>query len=151
MPEVSASSRQTVANVRLLVLDTHAWIWLANKDSSLSAAARKAINSAAESQSILLPAISVWEVAMLERAGRIKFIKSIRQWVKDALCAPGMTLAALTPEIAIESCNLPGNFHGDPADRLIVATARVEGAVLVTKDEKIHSYARQGHIRTLNC
>jgi PIN domain nuclease of toxin-antitoxin system len=66
-------------------------------------------------------------------------------WVRNALATPGLILAPLTPEIAIASTRLPGDLHGDPADRLIVATARVHGATLMTKDSKLLAYGRAGH------
>lgn len=129
-----------------LVIDTHILLWMANGDSQLTTAARKAVNRAAFAGRVLISAISIWEIAMLERAGRIRLSKSIHNWIEDALSAPGFILAPLTTGIAIESCNLPGDFHGDPADRIIVATARVEGARLVTSDNRIRAYARQGHV-----
>jgi PIN domain nuclease of toxin-antitoxin system len=70
-------------------------------------------------------------------------------WVEEALTKPGISLASLTPEIAIESSNLPGNLRGDPADRIIVATARAWNATLLTKDQRLIEYSRQRHVRVL--
>jgi len=90
--------------------------------------------------------MSVWELGMLESKGRIQLGISCTQWVEKALAQPGVALAPLTPAIAIESSNLPGSFHGDPADRIIVATARALKARLLTSDKNIRAYARQRHI-----
>jgi PIN domain nuclease of toxin-antitoxin system len=84
---------------------------------------------------------------MLEKKGRITLSRSIDEWTKAALTAPGIRLVDLSPEIAIESTRLPGEPHGDPADRIIIATARVLGATLITRDEQIVSYASGGHVR----
>lgn len=134
---------------RALLLDTHVWIWLVNGDPALAGEALAAIERAAAAGSVLVSAISVWEVAMLEAKGRIVLAKACVQWVKEALLAPGLALAPLTPEIAVESCQLPGALHDDPADRIIVATARVADATLVTKDERIFAYGAAGHVPVL--
>ena len=134
---------------RALLLDTHVWLWLVNGDPVLGADALAAIERAAAAGSVLIAAISVWEVAMLKAKGRIVLAKPCAQWVREALSAPGLSLTPLTPEIAVESCQLPGSFHDDPADRLIVATARVADATLVTKDERIFAYGAAGHASVL--
>ena len=86
---------------------------------------------------------------MLEQHGRVGLPMNIRSWVDQALTKPGISLTPLTPEIAIESSNLPGNLHGDPADRIIVATARVWNATLLTKDPRLIEYSHQRHVRVL--
>ncbi len=134
---------------RALLLDTHVWLWLVNGDPVLGADALAAIERAAAAGSVLISAISVWEVAMIEAKGRVVLAKPCGQWVSEALSAPGLSLAPLTPEIAVESCQLPGAFHEDPADRLIVATARIADATLVTKDERIFAYGAAGHVSVL--
>jgi len=132
-----------------LLLDTHVWIWLVNGDPALGTDALAAIERAAAAGSVLVAAISVWEVAMIEAKGRIVLAKPCAQWVREALSAPGLALAPLTPEVAVESCQLPGAFHDDPADRLIVATARIEDATLVTGDKRILAYGAAGHASVL--
>jgi len=72
------------------------------------------------------------------------------QWVREAIETPGLILAPLTPEIALDSTRLPGHFHGDPADRIIVATARRAGAKLLTRDQSMIEYGRQRHVTLLN-
>ena len=96
---------------------------------------------AAEEGSLIgVSAISCWEVAKLVELGRVALSCSLEEWLDQALSYPGVQLIALTPEIAIESTRLPGDFHRDPADQIIVATARVYGCSLVTSDEKILKY-----------
>ncbi len=133
----------------MLVLDTHVWIWLVAGDAALARRAREAIENAAVEGAVVVPAISVWEVAMLEAHGRIVLAKPCAQWVNEALAAPGLALGALAPEIAVESCNLPAPFHDDPADRMIVATARVAGATLLTRDKRILDYGARGHVAVM--
>jgi len=86
---------------------------------------------------------------MLEAKGRIRLSKDCLSWVHDALSSPGISLVPLTPEIAVESCRLPGTFHGDPADRILVATARLLGATLITRDTMILSYGRKNHVAAM--
>jgi PIN domain nuclease of toxin-antitoxin system len=132
----------------LLVLDTHVWIWIMEGvKTELSAATIRLIEKSAADSALAISAISVWEVAMLEKKGRITLSRSIDEWTKAALTAPGIRLVDLSPEIAIESTRLPGEPHGDPADRIIIATARVLGATLVTRDAQIVGYASGGHVR----
>jgi PIN domain nuclease of toxin-antitoxin system len=129
-----------------LLIDTHCWLWM--EDGTLqrfSSAAVAAIRRASVEDRLLLSVISVWEVALLEAKGRIDLELDCHTWVRQALATPGLTLAALTPEIAIASTRLPGDLHGDPADRIIIATARAHGATLMTKDTKLLAYGRAGH------
>ena len=133
-----------------LLLDTHYWIWLQfGIRDHLTAPVLKAIDQAAASGSLLLSVISVWELGLLESKGRLQLYAPCEQWVRDALAVPGLSLAPLTPEIALASSRLPEPFHGDPADRIIVATARALGARLVTRDSKILAYSRRRHVATL--
>jgi PIN domain nuclease of toxin-antitoxin system len=123
----------------MIVLDTHAWIWWVDGDERLTLAQRDAI-AAEEGSLIGVSAISCWEVAKLVELGRVALSCSLEEWLDQALSYPGVQLIALTPEIAIESTRLPGDFHRDPADQIIVATARVYGCSLITSDEKILKY-----------
>jgi PIN domain nuclease of toxin-antitoxin system len=86
---------------------------------------------------------------MLEKRGQVALPMNIRRRVEQALSKPGVAVAPLTAEIVIESVHLPGDLHGDPADRMLVATARVLGATLVTKDAELIRYSRQRHVRAL--
>lgn len=133
-----------------LLLDTHVWIWLLNGDAALrGSAAVPVIEQAARQGHVGVAAISVWEVGMLEAKGRIILPMDGLLWVGKALAAPGVHLVPLTPDIAMQSTRLPGTFHGDPADRMLVATARCQGCTLVTRDQRILDYGAQGLVRVL--
>jgi PIN domain nuclease of toxin-antitoxin system len=121
----------------LIVLDTAAWIWRASDPKRLTTRARRAID---EAERVLVSAISVWEVAMLVAKRRIQLDRPVEQWVDIALALPRIQLALLEPAIAVRSTKLPGNFHPDPADRIIVATALERAVPIVTPDERIRSY-----------
>jgi PIN domain nuclease of toxin-antitoxin system len=137
-------------NDDLLLLDTHCWLWaqlgLANQ---LSRSALSAIRRAESGGRLRVSVISVWELGMLEQKGRISLPMDVRTWVREAFAKPGLLLAPLTPEIAIESSRLPGKLHGDPADRMLAATARIMGAALLTKDQRLIEYSRQHYLRVL--
>ncbi len=134
-----------------LLLDTHIWIWLVDGAvSQFSTSCLRALGKATREGRALVSVISVWEVATLEAKQRITLSTECRDWIETALAAPGIRLAEMTPSIAIDSTRLPGTFHGDPADRILVATARALHAMLVTRDEAIVAYGRQGYVRVLD-
>jgi PIN domain nuclease of toxin-antitoxin system len=118
----------------MILLDTHAWIWWASQSPKLSAAAQEAI---ANETGVGVAAISCWEAAMLVDKGRLKLDRDVGLWVEQAAALPKVVVLALTPQIAVASVRLPPGFHGDPADRMIMATARQYGVPVVTKDERI--------------
>lgn len=133
-----------------LLLDTHTWIWLMNGEEPLrSSRALEVIEAAVRPALIRVSAISVWEVGMLEAKGRIALDIEVSEWVRQALAAPGISLVPLTPDIALASSRLPGELHGDPADRIIAATARSLDAVLVTRDQGLISYGELGYVAVL--
>lgn len=134
---------------RPLLLDTHVWLWLVNADPGLSMRVRRAITITAAESRVLVSAISVWEVGMLEAKGRIRLGKDCEAWVREALSLPGLRLVPVDDRVAVSSTRLPGSFHGDPADRMLVATARALDATLVTRDGPILTYGRSGYVRTL--
>jgi len=128
----------------MIVLDTHAWFfWVNDSVDELSPVALDAIRS---NQTLGVSIISCWEIAMLVAKERIKLSIDIQLWINEALKYPGVKLLDIVPEIAVLSTRLPGSFHGDPADRLIVATCLYHKAELVTKDKKI---AKWGHLPVL--
>lgn len=94
--------------------------------------------------------MSVWEVGLLHAKQRVVLGLALSTWVERAL-APPITLAALTPTIALACHQLPDRFHNDPIDRILVATARVEDLTLLTRDRAILDYGARGHLRTLPC
>ena len=88
---------------------------------------------------------------MLQSKGKISLHTPLQQWIKRIESLSYIKILPLTPEIAIESCELPGEFHGNPADRMIVATARVLDIPLMTRDQKIVSYGQRGYIKVFPC
>jgi PIN domain nuclease of toxin-antitoxin system len=122
----------------MIVLDTHAWIWWANESGLLPERTRKQIDA---SDRIAVPAICCWELAMLVAKERIGLTMDVEVWIDLALQRPGVELLPLSPGISVLSTRLPGEFHGDPADRLIVASSLAANAPLVSRDEKIRSWA----------
>ena len=125
-----------------LLLDTHIWLNYQGFTRALSRPVERTIDEAAERSAVFVSVISIWELAMLVRAGRIELNGSIDRWTDLALAKPGITLLPFSPSIAIESVNLAEPMHKDPADRILVASARVERMTMVTSDAKIQSFAK---------
>jgi PIN domain nuclease of toxin-antitoxin system len=123
----------------VIVVDTHVWIWWVHQDDHLTPQIKDFITQH-EAGRIGVSAISCWEVAKLVERGRLRLPMAVDQWLDAALAYPGMTLLPLTPEIAADACCLPGTFHSDPADQIIVATARAHASELVTMDRRILAY-----------
>jgi PIN domain nuclease of toxin-antitoxin system len=128
------------------LLDTHAWVWWVTEDRRLTTAARRAIERSQASSGLSLSLISVWEVAKKVEKAQLVLDRPVDSWLELALTRPGLHLVELTRPILVESCKLPPPFHGDPADQLIVATARDRDAAIITKDERIRGYA---HVRSI--
>jgi PIN domain nuclease of toxin-antitoxin system len=129
-----------------IVLDTHIWVWL-SEQVNLSGTTVATINQAAKDGQVLIPAMSMWEVSVLADKKRIAIQGDVLSWLNRALNYDGIELCPLTPTIAACSYSLPGIFHDDPADRIIVATAIVEDAVLLTRDDRILKYGRRGYVK----
>lgn len=130
----------------MIVLDTHAWLWWLSDSPELSAKAKKAINAARKRQEIHISVISTWEVAMLIAKGRLSLGIPIQEWVAKTESLSFVSFAPIDNALALESVMLPGTFHADPADRMIVATARRLNATLISRDKKIHGYS---HVKAL--
>jgi len=129
----------------MVILDTHVWVWWIHDDQHLSQTQFDFIK-ANENKDIGISAISLWEVAKLVECGRLELPISLEEWFEYALDYPGIRVCELTHQIAIESTRLPGTFHRDPADQIIVATARLLECPLITSDSKILAYT---HIQTI--
>ena len=134
----------------LLLLDTHALVWSVEERPRLGNLAKRAINIAARLNQIAVSAISPWEVALLVSKGRLNLSTDVMVWVREALSKPGVNFVALEPEIAVASTRLPFEMHADPADRILVATAKQLGATLVTADKTLLGLAKKGHFRVMN-
>ncbi|MGD0664749.1 MAG: type II toxin-antitoxin system VapC family toxin [Rhabdochlamydiaceae bacterium] len=125
-----------------IVLDTHVLLWLMDGNSILSTAFRKAVSFCQKHDGILISPITIWEIGMLVDKQRVQLEMDCLDWVDQALESPGIVLMPITPRIAIQSTRLPGAIHGDPADRILVATAHECNAVLITCDEKLLAYGK---------
>lgn len=126
----------------MIVLDTHIWVWWVDGGAQLPPD-YSALLRAETANGFGVAAISCWEVAKLVELGRLQLAIPVGQWLTQALQAP-VRLLPLSPEVAVESTQLPGPFHRDPADQLIVATARFYDCPLVTLDRSIRAYP---HVR----
>ena len=127
----------------VIILDTHAWIWWVSAPSKLGRGAQREINKAVR---IGVPAICCFELATLALRGRISLDRPPLEWMQTALALPRVEVLTISPAVAVKAAELPMTFPGDPADRLIAATAILESALLVTKDAPIQD---SGVVRTV--
>jgi PIN domain nuclease of toxin-antitoxin system len=127
------------------LLDTHAWVWWVTRDRRLVPSARRAIERARAAGGLALSMISIWEVAKKVEKGQLVLDRPIDDWLEAAASRPDLHVTELTRPILVESCRLPQPFHGDPADQIIVATARERRAAIITRDERIRMYP---HVRS---
>ncbi len=129
-----------------LLLDTHVLIWLAEGHADLPVASRDLIDRAASKDGLAVSSISFWETAMLAHRGRIVLSQPLAMWRTRVVSVPGLAELPLEGDVAIEAVELPGELHPDPADRMIVATARVFGLRLATRDRRLLAYSAAGHV-----
>ena len=135
----------------MIVIDTHVLVWAVEADvSRVGAKARKMLDAAARARALHVSAITPWEIAMLAHHGRLALGRDVGEWIDQALSLPGVTLAPLEPAIAIDSVRLPGELHKDPADRIIIATARHLGFPVLTGDRAILAYGAKGYVQTID-
>jgi PIN domain nuclease of toxin-antitoxin system len=120
-----------------VLLDTHIWLWGLLGDSRLSPQEVQVLDDLPSEDRPALSVISLWEVAMLAELGRVQLDFSLEEFLQSACSPETVRLIPLSPEVVVEMNMLPSSFHRDPADRLIVASARVEGMALATHDRKI--------------
>lgn len=134
-----------------LLLDTHAAIWI-TEDQPLATNATDAINATYQAGGkVFVSAITAWEVGLLVSRNRLGLATKPERWFERLLAIPGVELAALSPEILIASSFLPGEPPRDPADRIILATARDLGATLITRDRLLLRYGEAGQVSTVAC
>ena len=122
------------------LLDTHVWVWWNLSPKNLSLKVKRLIEDSDHYDEMLLSAISPWEFCKLIEKGRLNVATDRLAWVKEALDMPKLRLVPLTPRIAHQSTVLPDLSHDDPADQIIVATAREENVTLITKDRRLRAY-----------
>jgi len=125
----------------MILLDTHAWLWLCVEPRRLSAAAASAIREALATGGLAIASISLWEVAMMLVRGRVIPHGTPEAWLGALVDRSGVTVKEITPSIAALATHFPESFPGDSADRLLAATARAEGVPLVSRDTRIRSSA----------
>lgn len=123
----------------MILLDTHVWLWWLSEPARLSATATVRIEEAKQASDVAVSAISAWEAAMLVRRGRLELRLPVTDLVATCARLPFLHFVPIDPRIAVASAELEG-LHADPADRLIVATARHEGRRLITKDERLRTW-----------
>jgi len=127
----------------MILLDTHAWIWWLGETGQLSAEAEAAIDAADQ---VLISTISTWEIALLVKADRLRLSLPVESWVSSSAEVPQVRFVPPSNAIMLESVALPEPLHRDPADRILVATARLRSVPLVTRDAKLRAYP---HVRTI--
>lgn len=133
-----------------LLLDTHIWLWYADGNAErLTAGGVRKLDQARRAEGLRISPISVWEIGVQHAKGRIQLSVPLRDWVRAALAPVGIALLPLDAESAAESTLLPGEPHADPADRFLIAVARIKGLVLATRDRAIIEYGNAGHVRVL--
>jgi PIN domain nuclease of toxin-antitoxin system len=134
-----------------LLLDTHAAIWIA-RNEPLAPRAAEAMDAAYHAaELVLVSPITAWEVGLLVERNRLNLLMTPQRWFSRLLDVPGMRLAELSPEILIASSFLPGTPPRDPADRILLATARHLGATLITRDRLLLKYGEDGQVSTIPC
>jgi PIN domain nuclease of toxin-antitoxin system len=134
--------------VRIL-LDTHVLVWLLEDSARISGPTYSKIEKAADEDELFVSAITPWEIAMLVAKDRLRLNRDVADWLLAALALPGIHLEPLSPEIAVASTRLPWQVHPDPADRILLATARHIGATLISADGRMLDYAGKGLVRCL--
>ena len=131
----------------MILLDSNAVIWTVNGDRRLGSKAAQAIG---DSDDRRYSAIMLWEMAMLSQKGRLTFVPALDQWIEQATRFLDLAEVAMTGAIAKEAGGLSDGLHGDPCDRIMIATARMLGCALVTSDAKILEYAAKGHLTAID-
>ncbi len=121
------------------VLDTHVWFWCLDGMDRVPPRVR-AILENARNAPFGLSAISLWELSKLVQKGRIILTIPLAEWIQRAIDPDVIEILPLSQQVAVDSTMLPGGYHSDPADELIIATARLHEATLITADQRIHAY-----------
>ena len=148
MPKTS-SARARSSDLSLLLLDTHVWLWEVFATGQLASRTRAAINKAVQMNQLRLSVISLWEISMLAARGKLELGKPAISWIAEAQAKSRITIEPLTSEIAVAAGHLPDGFRSDPADHIIVATARLTDATLMTRDRRILAYGAAGNVTVL--
>ena len=137
---MSATSEQ-------FLLDTHVWLWLIDGSPRLPQSSTLELNKLQRAGVLFGSVISVWEIALLESLGRVVLKTTIEEWLQTSFEDDGIQLQEISAAAAVEANRLPEAFHRDPVDRILVATARQMDFTLLTRDDALLAYAKQGHLR----
>lgn len=133
-----------------VLIDTHVWLWLTQGTDRLEETkGLEAIEKARKAGGIYLSIISIWEVGMLVAKGRFRIRQEMKDWMDAALDVRGLIVHPMTIGIAMNCTRLPGQIHGDPADQILVATARELDIPIITADTAIVAYANSGHVKAI--
>lgn len=138
------------APIKPLIIDTHVFIWMMASSHLLHRADKERLQESIQQRCLYVCAISFWEIAMLAEAGRLSLGIPLDQWVHEALSISGLNVLELSIPILLESVRLPNDCHKDPADRMIIASARVHHYHLLTYDQKIIQYAQKGYLNIVS-
>ena len=134
----------------MILIDTQALVWLIEANARLGSEAKMVVEQERADEGVMIAPISAWEAAMLVDKGKIALSRPVAAWFEAVLTESGFDLAELTVAIGADAGSLPGSIHGDPADRLIIATARALGCPLLTSDRAILAYAAAGHVQAID-
>ena len=130
-----------------LLLDTHTWFWLSNRELALTPELISLLETALLQDRVFVCSISLLELANAERKGRLQSDVGLAVWFERSLRRPGVRILEIAPDIALETMRLPSGFHGDPGDRLIAATARARDLTLLTHDRVLLQFAKTGSLK----
>ena len=134
-----------------ILLDTHIWLWLASGvEKAVSLKLRALIDKLLPESGVRISVISLWEIGVLASKGRLVLSPGVKEWIYNTLGATGVALEDINAEIALESTLLPDGMHNDPADRILLSTAKAIGATLITHDKEILSYSKKHGLPALS-
>lgn len=134
----------------MILLDTHIFVWVTLGIGRIGRRARALIEDSRAHDEAHVSVVSCWEIATLVDRDRLVLYPDVRSWVRRALAQPGIVTARLTPDIALAAGSLPGGMDGDPADRILLATAQAIGCPLVTGDRHMLAYGSAGHVEVID-
>ncbi len=134
----------------MIVLDTHVLIWFVQGNERLGLEARRMVQQTASQGEAMVSTITLWEIAMLARRRRLPLRQPVQDWLDDLCARSRLVIVEVSKDIAIAAGMLADDIHGDPADRIIMATARQQDCPLLTADRAILAYGSSGHVQALD-
>lgn len=134
----------------MILLDTHVLMWIVEDNGRLRRRGRELAEAAAAEQAVLVSVISFWEIGLLIAKGRLSLSRSLAAFAADLAGNDAFTIVPVNSGCAVEAGSLPGGIHGDPGDRILVATARQFACPILTADKPILDYAAEGHVQAID-